>query len=52
MHAISIEANIFIPTKGCDTNVLKMREYYLHLIKIPSRLCAKTSYTLNLRCKS
>ena len=34
----------FIPTRGRDTNTLKMREYYLHLIKIPSHLCAKTSY--------
>ena len=48
MHAISIEANTFIPTKGRDTNTLKMCEYHLHLIKIPSHLCAKTSY----RCRS
>ena len=35
----------FIPPKGCDTNALKMREYYLHLIKIPSHLCMKTTYS-------
>ena len=48
MHAIPIKANTFIPTKGCDTNALKMREYHLHLIKIPSHLCAKTSYNILL----
>ena len=29
----SIDSNKFIPTKGCDTNTLKTREYHLHLIK-------------------
>ena len=41
----SIDSNKFIPTKGCDTNTLKTREYHLHLIKIPSHFCAKTSIT-------
>ena len=43
----SIDSNTIIPTKGCDTNTLKMREYHLHLIKIPSQFCAKTSYSIS-----
>ena len=39
----SLSSNTFIPTKGHDSNTLKMHEYYLHLIKIPSYLCSKTS---------
>ena len=29
MHPISIEASTFIPTKGRDTNTLKMHEYVM-----------------------